>query len=102
MACLKENQSALQPQCQRRLAAKEKRKEMKLACKADKEKYCGQVERGKGRIKTCMKQNRDLLSQQCQTAIGEFKAWRKSQPRAKGSPAGEPLNSWNSIRSTVI
>ena len=52
------------------------------ACKADVERLCGDVEKGEGRIRACMKEHKDELSQGCQTQIEKRKA-RKGKKKGK-------------------
>lgn len=44
------------------------------ACKADVERFCSDVEPGEGRIRACMKEHKDELSEGCQTQIEKRKA----------------------------
>jgi hypothetical protein len=76
LACLKEHQSQLQPACQEKLPQWEKFQQMKQTCQADREKYCGQATHKE--MRECMKQNHDLLSEQCRAAMDELKAMRKT------------------------
>lgn len=42
------------------------------ACKADKEKFCKDVQQGDGRIMQCLSENKAQLSADCQKKIGNF------------------------------
>jgi Cysteine rich repeat len=44
---------------------------VKEACHDDYKKLCGSVTPGGGRIKQCMKDNADKLSERCRTAIAQ-------------------------------
>lgn len=46
-------------------------------CTADREKFCGNVERGEGRVARCMKENEANLSPACR----DFRAKRKAASR---------------------
>ena len=51
------------------------------ACAADRQTYCGNVEKGGGRVMQCMKQHASQLSAGCKSALQEMRAERKA---AKG------------------
>ncbi len=40
-------------------------------CKADREKFCANVQRGEGRIRNCMKEHYNQLSAECRQRIEE-------------------------------
>lgn len=71
--CLREHADELSEACS---AALEKRKKGKGkgkgrgACKQDIAKFCEGVERGKGRIHTCLSEHKDELSESCRKAFG--------------------------------
>jgi hypothetical protein len=52
-----------------------------------------------------MKQNRDLLSEACRTAIDEIKAWRKTHPSnpapAKPSAGGSSASYWERLQTVL-
>lgn len=48
-------------------------------CKADREKFCPNVQRGEGRIKNCMKEHYNQLSAQCKQKIEERRAEHQGQ-----------------------
>ena len=45
--------------------------EVKSACEADVKAFCADVKPGGGRIKACMKENKDKLSQGCKEALAK-------------------------------
>lgn len=68
--CLKQHESELSTGCRERIAeAKQDRKELSEACKADAENVCKGVERGQGRIMRCLAENKEKLSSACQAEI---------------------------------
>ncbi|MCA9546522.1 MAG: hypothetical protein KC613_19090 [Myxococcales bacterium] len=48
----------------------------KGACQADRERLCGDVEPGEGRVKACMREHKAELSAECAEAIDRFKGRR--------------------------
>jgi hypothetical protein len=48
------------------------------ACKADHEKYCANVEKGGGRVMTCMKEHAGQLSSGCKSALQAMRAQRQA------------------------
>ena len=77
MACLKAHEDQLSDSCKAKGAEKKaefKEKHPKMAaameaCKADKEKFCKDVEPGEGRIVDCMKSHATDLSSSCRETI---------------------------------
>lgn len=64
--CLKSHEAELSPECKTRMAAhREKMKARKEACKADQEKFCKDVEAGKGGVHKCLKSHKAELSPDC-------------------------------------
>ncbi len=51
------------------------------ACKADVERLCGDVERGKGNIKACLEEHQAELSEACQEGLAK-RSERKEKKRA--------------------
>ena len=51
-------------------------------CKADREKFCKNVEAGGGRVARCMKEHKDELSKECKDAARE--RWMKKKAREPG------------------
>jgi hypothetical protein len=70
IACLKEHESDLSPECKAAGAkAKDKMSEAKEACKGDLDKYCKGVQPGQGRLVKCLADNKDKLSGSCKGVI---------------------------------
>ena len=70
LKCLKENQSKLSPDCQASLAQiGTQARNMRTACKGDRETLCGNVQKGGGGILQCLKSNKDKLSPACGEAL---------------------------------
>jgi hypothetical protein len=51
----------------------------KHPCKSDKEKFCGTVEKGKGRIIKCLMDHEGEVSAECKAKISERKAAREER-----------------------
>ena len=49
------------------------------ACKADRQTYCADVEKGGGRVMQCMKDHADKLSPSCKEALVAMKAQRQGK-----------------------
>jgi hypothetical protein len=64
---------------------------VRQACQADVEKFCADVKPGGGRIKECMMQHRDELSQGCRDALGAARAHRQAAPKSN-APQGDTGN----------
>lgn len=58
---------------------KEMRQKMRAACSADVQKFCGQIERGKGMLRACLEQHQSELSEGCRAARAE-----RAAAKAKG------------------
>ncbi|MGZ3768658.1 MAG: cysteine rich repeat-containing protein [Bdellovibrio sp.] len=87
--CMMENKEKLSASCKaHREEMHEKRKEamkeIKEACHADAEKFCGEVEHGHGHIMKCMKDHKAELSATCKKEIEEMKE-RHHKKGMKGS-----------------
>jgi Cysteine rich repeat len=73
--CLKQRESDLSPRCRERIAeAKQDRKELSEACKADAENVCKGIEPGQGRIMRCLAENKEKLSIGCQAEIARVQS----------------------------
>jgi hypothetical protein len=49
------------------------------ACKADRQTYCADIEKGGGRVMKCMKEHADKLSPSCKDALAAIKAERQGK-----------------------
>jgi hypothetical protein len=56
------------------------------ACKADIAKLCVGLEPGGGRIRECLKTNRDKLSDDCKAAIAAARQARQDRKASEGAP----------------
>lgn len=82
MKCFKDNEDKLSSECKAHMADKKEKmkealKDISEACKSDVETHCGDVEKGKGRIMKCMKENKEKLSEGCKAEIKEKRGKRK-------------------------
>ena len=78
MKCMKDNADKLSAECKAHQAkAKEAMKDVKEACHADAEKFCGDVKHGRGRVMKCMKEHKDELSEACKAEVASVKEMRK-------------------------
>lgn len=59
------------------------------ACKADVEALCPGIQPGGGRIKACLRANKDKLSEGCKSAIAAMLKARR-EAKAAGTPAQSP------------
>lgn len=76
--CLKDNKDKLSAECKtHHEKMKAHHKEVKEACHEDVEKLCAAVEPGKGRIKKCMLEKKDQLSEGCKSELAELKKLKK-------------------------
>jgi hypothetical protein len=57
---------------------------VRAACKADIETLCKGVEAGGGKIRRCLRDNRDKLSEGCKSAIAAARAARQQEKAAGG------------------
>jgi hypothetical protein len=60
------------------------------ACAADFKKLCPDVQPGGGRIRACVAQHRDELSQGCRDALSQARAAHRPQPGAPGDAPQPP------------
>jgi hypothetical protein len=49
------------------------------ACKADRQTFCADVEKGGGRVMRCMKDHADRLSPPCNDALAALRAERQGK-----------------------
>jgi hypothetical protein len=61
----------------------------KGACKADVEKFCKDIKPGGGRIRACIKSNKDRLSQACKDEIAKARENKKQQQPKSDEPEEE-------------
>ncbi|HEY7552574.1 MAG TPA: cysteine rich repeat-containing protein [Hyphomicrobiaceae bacterium] len=61
--------------------ATEMRQKMRAACSVDVQKFCGQIERGKGMLRACLEQHQNDLSEACRAARAERAA---AKAKSKG------------------
>jgi hypothetical protein len=76
--CMKEHEAELSAECKASAGkmkekAHEKKDELEEACKADKERFCKDVEPGEGRIMACMREHEAELSEKCKAMKGGMK-----------------------------
>lgn len=72
--CLVNNYDQLSDQCKKKIDKKKQNwTAFKEKCGADLDKFCPNVEPGKGRIRACLAKNKDQISEQCKTFIKEKK-----------------------------
>ena len=57
----------------------EAREKVRTACAADIQKFCANIERTKGAMRSCLEQNQTGLSQECNTARAERAALRAKE-----------------------
>jgi hypothetical protein len=72
--CLKEHEKDLSPACTKRNEEmKMEAKAMHKACADDMDKYCKDVQPGKGNIMRCLMGHKDELSSACRGELGKMK-----------------------------
>jgi Cysteine rich repeat len=57
---------------------------VRQACQADVQKFCGDVKPGGGRIRDCMAEHKDDLSQACRDALSSARAHHQG-PKGNGA-----------------
>lgn len=73
-ACLKSHESELSQSCKNHIEdVKEKSAEFRKSCRDDVKKYCNGVRTGGGRVLSCLKSNRNSLSDPCKAFFPEKK-----------------------------
>ncbi|UYL08270.1 cysteine rich repeat-containing protein [Bdellovibrio sp. SKB1291214] len=73
--CMKDNRKKISKECKSKMGEMHKAmKGLHQACHEDAEKYCSDVEKGKGAVMKCMKEHKDELSQACKDKIENVKA----------------------------
>ncbi|GIX43269.1 MAG: hypothetical protein KatS3mg129_3002 [Leptospiraceae bacterium] len=80
--CLVEHYEELSPDCKKKIdKKKEKWQKFKEYCGADLDKFCPNVQPGKGRIRACLAKNKDQLSESCKTFLKEHKKDKKKKDK---------------------
>lgn len=75
MKCMHENADKVSSECKAQMKnAKETMKEVKDACHEDVQKFCADVEPGKGRMMKCMRKHRADLSEACKTEMKDARS----------------------------
>jgi hypothetical protein len=83
--CLEQHAAELSPACQDRVKQmKANAAAWRQACQDDVHKFCAQVDPGQGKIKKCLHQHRDELSQACKDKIAQH---RRGHRQHAGTPA---------------
>jgi len=82
--CMKEHESEISQTCKDHRAKikeerKEARKERRDACREDMEKHCKDIKAGGGARVKCLKENKEKLSQECQSSMGKPRKNRKEK-----------------------
>ena len=57
----------------------EAREKVRAACAADIQRFCANIERAKGAMRSCLEQNQTSLSQECNAARAERAALRAKE-----------------------
>ncbi len=79
-ACLKEHEAELSPECSAaRKEAEEARKNVRMACKADSEKFCADAGKDHGARMKCLQGHASELGQACADALKSLPGAKKSQ-----------------------
>jgi uncharacterized low-complexity protein len=70
----------------------EAREALKKACGSDIQTYCGDAEKGGGRVGRCLRDNFDKLSGDCQTQLKAMRSqWRRPDPsQSQAQPQPQP------------
>ena len=91
--CMKEHEAELSEGCKKVAGKmgemKEKMKDAAGACKADKEKFCKDVEPGEGRIIKCLKEHEAELSEACKAQKGRKHDGKGEKKDKKDKKTGE-------------
>jgi hypothetical protein len=77
--CMKQHEAEFSPECQAaRKEVQEARRNIRMSCKADMEKFCADAPKGRGGAVKCLESHVSELGQTCADAL-------KSRPGAKKS-----------------
>jgi len=76
--CMKQHEAELSPECAAfRKEGQERRKAVRMNCKADAEKLCADVAKGEGALVKCLKGHEGELAQACADALKAMPAARR-------------------------
>jgi len=76
--CLVNHYNDLTPDCKKKIdKSKDKWEALRNNCGSDLDKFCPNVQPGKGRIRACLAKNKDQLSESCKTFLKEHKGKKK-------------------------
>ena len=64
---------------------------VRQACQADISSLCAGIQPGGGRIRACLRQNKDKLSQGCRSAIAEAMQARRAARQQSAAPVTGPV-----------
>ena len=68
--CLVNHYNDLTPDCKKKIdISKDKWEALRNNCGSDLDKFCPNVQPGKGRIRACLAKNKDQLSESCKTFL---------------------------------
>lgn len=85
--CIQKNKDNFSAECKE---FKKQKREAWKACKADKEKFCSNVEHGGGRVKACLQSHEKELAGECRSLIQQKMQEKKTslwEAMKAGSPA---------------
>jgi hypothetical protein len=78
--CLKEKEAEVSAACkEHREKMKGAMKEAHAACEDDVATLCSGVEKGKGRVMKCLKENKEKVSESCKASFAGMKNLRKGK-----------------------
>jgi hypothetical protein len=79
MACLKQREAELSPQCQARVHAMATRiQQLSDACQSDVQQFCPNISPGSGRLAKCLKEHQSELSSTCKNELAQARSMRRS------------------------
>lgn len=77
--CLVSNIDQVSAACKEAIEKRQAEIAAKHPCKADRETYCKDVQKGGGRIIKCLRDNADKISPACKTKIDSIKSNKKGE-----------------------